>query len=164
MGGPDGKRQHRDSIILVSIWSIFACTDQFVVGIIVGSIFALGAIGLTLIYGLLKIAHIVDGDMMMFTAYLSFFFLTGAVVGTWSPVVAVLPLHFGRLPGGRKRSGDSRWVTARSLRSSPRPSSRPRWSSSSTASSTGHFAGAWPGSRPWPSVRSAVPAPFGDCH
>ena len=86
-------------IILFGVWSVFAYTDQFVVGIIVGSIFALGAIGLTLIYGLLKIAHIAHGDMMMFTAYLSFFFLTGAVVGTRSTGDSVFPLHFGRLPG-----------------------------------------------------------------
>ncbi len=48
-----------------------------VVGIIVGSVIALGAIGLTLIYGVLKFAHFAHGDMMTLGAYIAFLTLVG---------------------------------------------------------------------------------------
>ena len=63
------------------IWAIITRTDAFVVGIVTGSILALGAIGLTLIYGILKFAHFAHGDSMMLAGYLAFFFLTGTIVG-----------------------------------------------------------------------------------
>ena len=56
-------------------------------GIIVGSIIALGALGITLIYGILKFAHFAHGDMMMFGAYIAF----AALVGGGS----IGPLSFG---------------------------------------------------------------------
>jgi branched-chain amino acid transport system permease protein/neutral amino acid transport system permease protein len=48
---------------------------------IVGGVLALGAIGLTLIYGVLRFGNFAQGDMMMTGAYLTFFFMTGAVLG-----------------------------------------------------------------------------------
>ena len=42
-------------------------------GLLVGSIIALGAIGLTLIYGVLKFAHFAHGDLMTVGAYVAFF-------------------------------------------------------------------------------------------
>jgi len=42
-------------------------------GLLVGSIIALGAIGLTLIYGILKFAHFAHGDLMTVGAYVAFF-------------------------------------------------------------------------------------------
>lgn len=85
------------AIILFGIFSIFAYTDQFVIGIIVGSIYALGALGLTLIYGILKIPHFAHGDLMMFSAYLTFFMLSGIVVGSRGD--SVFPLRVDQLPG-----------------------------------------------------------------
>ena len=63
-------------------WAVIGETEALVIGIVTGSIFALGAIGLTLIYGILKFAHFAHGDTMMLSAYLAFFFLTGTLVGT----------------------------------------------------------------------------------
>jgi len=46
---------------------------QFVVnGLVVGSIYVLGATGLTLIYGVRKFANFAHGDMMTFGAYMAF--------------------------------------------------------------------------------------------
>ncbi len=80
------------------VWAAAAHTDQFVVGIIVGSILALGALGLTLIYGILKFAHFAHGDSMMLAAYVAFFLLSGRVAGTRSTDVQ-LPLSLDDLPG-----------------------------------------------------------------
>src|SRR4030067_1745518 len=63
------------------LWAAFAQTQLFVVGIIVGSVLALGAIGLTLLYGILRFANFAHGDTMMLGAYLAFLFLSGTVVG-----------------------------------------------------------------------------------
>jgi branched-chain amino acid transport system permease protein/neutral amino acid transport system permease protein len=48
-----------------------------VVGLIVGSVIALGAIGLTLIYGVLKFANFAHGDFMTVGAYVAFFAFFG---------------------------------------------------------------------------------------
>jgi branched-chain amino acid transport system permease protein/neutral amino acid transport system permease protein len=48
-----------------------------VVGLIVGSVIALGAIGLTLIYGVLKFANFAHGDLMTAGAYIAFFVFFG---------------------------------------------------------------------------------------
>ena len=47
--------------------------ELVVIGLIVGSIIALGAIGLTLVYGILKFANFAHGDLMTAGAYLAFF-------------------------------------------------------------------------------------------
>ena len=44
-------------------------------GIVLGSITALGAIGLSLIFGILRFAHFAHGDMMTFGAYMGFVFV-----------------------------------------------------------------------------------------
>ncbi len=49
-------------------------------GVILGSIIALGAIGLTLIYGILRFANVAHGDYMTMGAYLALF-VVGGVLG-----------------------------------------------------------------------------------
>lgn len=80
------------------VWALIGETEALVIGIVTGSVFALGAIGLTLIYGILKFAHFAHGDAMMLSAYLAFFFLTGTVVGERTDTQ---PLHWSLndLPG-----------------------------------------------------------------
>src|SRR3972149_2193627 len=68
-------------IAVLFVWAALAETQLFVVGIIVGSILALGAIGLTLIYDILPFANFAHGDTLMLGAYLAFLFLSGTVVG-----------------------------------------------------------------------------------
>ena len=40
-------------------------------GLVLGSIYALGAIGISMIFGILRFAHFAHGDMMTFGAYLA---------------------------------------------------------------------------------------------
>jgi branched-chain amino acid transport system permease protein len=84
-------------IALFAAWAAVAHTQQFVVGLIVGSLYALAAVGLTLIYGIARVPHFAHGDAMMFAAYLAFFAMTGVVVGSRSGDVS-LPLQIGALP------------------------------------------------------------------
>ncbi|HUF52745.1 MAG TPA: branched-chain amino acid ABC transporter permease [Dehalococcoidia bacterium] len=74
--------------------------DGLVTGTVVGSLFALGAIGITLIYGILKFGHFAHGDSMMLSAYLAFMFLTGNIAGeTQRSDVELLPFSASDLPG-----------------------------------------------------------------
>jgi branched-subunit amino acid ABC-type transport system permease component len=85
-------------VVGFGIWAALAHTEQFVVGLIVGSLYALSAVGLTLILGVAKVPHFAHGDTMMMAAYLAFFVMTGTVVGSRSGDVT-FPLHIGLLPG-----------------------------------------------------------------
>lgn len=87
---------------VVGVWSAVALTEQFVVGIIVGSLYALSAVGLTLIYGIARVSHFAHGDAMMLSAYVGFFVLTGSVAGAGGSDVA-LPLGLDSLPGATER-------------------------------------------------------------
>jgi branched-chain amino acid transport system permease protein len=61
--------------------------ELIVIGLIMSSIIALGAIGLTLIYGILKFANFAHGDLMTVGAYIAFLtFAGGGHIG---------PLSFG---------------------------------------------------------------------
>ncbi|MHC4448353.1 MAG: ABC transporter permease subunit, partial [Planctomycetota bacterium] len=40
-------------------------------GLVIGSIYALGAVGITLIFGVLRFAHFAHGDMMTFGAFVA---------------------------------------------------------------------------------------------
>jgi len=66
-------------IAVLVVWSAVDTTQLFVVGVIVGSIYTLGSLGLTLIYGVLKFGNFSHGDMMMMGAYIAYFLLTGQV-------------------------------------------------------------------------------------
>ncbi len=90
------------NILVFGTWAILTETDAFAVGVVTGSILALGAIGLTLIYGILKFAHFAHGDSMMLAGYIAFFALTGTVVGERTDTQA-LPWSFSDLPGATDR-------------------------------------------------------------
>ncbi len=57
-------------------------------GIVLGSIITLGAIGLSLIYGIIRFANFAHGDMMMVGAYIALFF----VVTVGLPMFVAFPL------------------------------------------------------------------------
>jgi branched-chain amino acid transport system permease protein/neutral amino acid transport system permease protein len=88
--------------VLIGMFLIYAFVyqrDALTVGIVSGSILALGAVGLTLIYGVLKFGHFAHGDMMMLSAYVAFFFLTGHIVGARpSDTLEILPVTVRDLP------------------------------------------------------------------
>lgn len=88
------------------VYSVIAERDALTTGIVAGSIFALGAVGLTLIYGVLKFGHFAHGDMMMLSAYIALFFLLGHIVGARpQDQVEILPVTVNDLPGAE----DSIW-------------------------------------------------------
>ena len=91
-------------VVALVLWGAIDSMQLFVIGIIVGSIYALGAIGLTLIYGILKFANFAHGDLMMLGAYVAFFALTGGVIGERRDVN--LPWSIDSLPGATDKIGD----------------------------------------------------------
>jgi branched-chain amino acid transport system permease protein/neutral amino acid transport system permease protein len=58
-----------------------------VFGIVSGAVFALGGIGISVIYGILRFGHLAHGDMMTFGAYLAL----AAISALQLPVLAALP-------------------------------------------------------------------------
>jgi len=87
------------TIVVFMLWAVVQERDAFVVGVVVGSIFALGAVGLTLIYGVLKFGHFAHGDVMMLSAYLAFLFLFGFIVGERpGDRLEILPFTVNDLP------------------------------------------------------------------
>ncbi len=69
--------------------------ELFVYGIVLGSIIALGAIGLTLIYGIINFANFAHGDYMALGAYVAFF-----SVGTLLPAFGLVDTPIGQLSFG----------------------------------------------------------------
>jgi len=59
-----------------------------VYGVVLGSIVALGAIGLSLVYGILRFPHFAHGDLVTLGAYLALVLVTSAQL----PVLAALPV------------------------------------------------------------------------
>ena len=69
--------------------------ELFVFGIVHGSIIALGAIGLTLIFGILGFANFAHGDLMTAGAYIALFLITGLFSWIGIPDTTFGPLSFG---------------------------------------------------------------------
>ena len=64
--------------IAVGLVVTLAAPGKVVNGLLIGSVFALGAIGITLIYSILRFAHIAHGEYMTLGAYITLFLLTAA--------------------------------------------------------------------------------------
>jgi branched-chain amino acid transport system permease protein len=94
--------------LLIGISLIFFAvntdTRQLVVaGVVVGSILALGALGLTLIYGVLKFGNFAHGDMMVLGGYVAFFLLSGRMIRQANDDAEVLPVSLDSLPASLDR-------------------------------------------------------------
>jgi len=74
---------------------IFFINKVLVPGFVTGSIYALGAIGVTLIFGILRFAHFAHGDMMTFGTFVSW--LLAGVLSAMG-VTLPIPLAFAVLP------------------------------------------------------------------
>ena len=75
---------------------IFFFNTVVVSGVVLGSIYAIGAIGVTMIFGILRFAHFAHGDMMTMGAFIAFLFALGfAAMGISVPF---LPTGFLVLP------------------------------------------------------------------
>ena len=64
-------------------------------GFIFGSVIALGAIGLTLVYGILKLGNFAHGDYMAFGAYVAFFIVDGLLPRVGIEGAGLGPFTFG---------------------------------------------------------------------
>jgi neutral amino acid transport system permease protein len=67
------------AMALVAVWLLLKdglhdLAQQTIFGLVSGSNFALGAIGLTLVYGILKLTNFAHGDMLTLGAYIAFAF------------------------------------------------------------------------------------------
>jgi len=75
---------------------IFFANKVLISGVVLGSIYALGAVGVTLIAGILRFSHFAHGDMMTMGAFFTFLFaILAANLGIHAPVPTgflVLPL------------------------------------------------------------------------
>ncbi len=69
--------------------------ELFVYGIVLGSIIALGSIGLTLIYGILRFANFAHGDLMTGGAYIALFLVSTLFNIFKMPDHTFSPLSFG---------------------------------------------------------------------
>ena len=69
--------------------------ELFVYGLVLGSIISLGAIGLTLIYGILRFANFAHGDLMAAGAYIALFLVSGPFSWLGIPDHTFGPLSFG---------------------------------------------------------------------
>jgi branched-chain amino acid transport system permease protein len=63
-------------------------------GILTGGLYALLAIGLTMIFGVLKIINFAHGEFLMLGMYLSFFLTTGLKLDPYLSVLFAIPVFF----------------------------------------------------------------------
>ena len=73
--------------VLIALEGVHAVAQRGLFGLSTGSIYALGAVGLTLVYGILKLTNFAHGDFLAFGAYMAY-----VVNITWG-----LPLVLGVL-------------------------------------------------------------------
>jgi neutral amino acid transport system permease protein len=78
-------------LILIARHGIHEVAQTSLNGLTLGSVYALGAVGLTLVYGILKLTNFAHGDFLTFGAYMAFL-----VNVTWSGPL-VLGIVFGML-------------------------------------------------------------------
>src|SRR5947207_15419601 len=72
-------------VVMIGIKGLHAVAQTGLNGLSLGAIYALGAVGLTLVYGILKLVNFAHGDFLTFGAYMGFL-----VNVTWG-----VPLVFG---------------------------------------------------------------------
>lgn len=68
----------------LAIWALIWQLDLTVNGLLVGSVYALGAVGLSLVYGNLHLPNIAHGDYMTFGAFAALFVFTSLLPEAWN--------------------------------------------------------------------------------
>ena len=71
---------------------IFFITQVIISGLVLGCIYALGAIGITLIFGILRFAHFAHSELMTGGAFIAF--LLASAFAAWG-IVTPIPTGFG---------------------------------------------------------------------
>jgi branched-chain amino acid transport system permease protein len=68
--------------------------QNLVFGLFVGSIYGIGAVGLALVFGVLKLMNIAHGELVMLGAYASFWLFIGLGIDPFLALLVVVPLMF----------------------------------------------------------------------
>jgi neutral amino acid transport system permease protein len=76
--------------VLIILKTLHAVAQTGVAGITSGSYLALGAIGLTLVYGILKLVNFAHGDLLTFGAYIGLWFNLTLDTPFWVAVIAAI--------------------------------------------------------------------------
>jgi branched-chain amino acid transport system permease protein len=66
--------------------------QQLLNGLVLGSLYALIAVGFTMIYGIVRLINFAHGDILMVGAFSAFAMLTAFDLPLWSAIVAVLTI------------------------------------------------------------------------
>jgi branched-chain amino acid transport system permease protein/neutral amino acid transport system permease protein len=69
--------------------------ELFIYGIVLGSIIALGAVGLTLVFGIIRFPNFAHGDLMAAGAYVALFMVSSLLAWFGIPDTVFSPLSFG---------------------------------------------------------------------
>src|SRR3989440_5974451 len=77
---------------------------QLVAGLTMGSLYALLALGYSMVYGILKLLNFAHGEVFMIGSYIGYFVLT-ALGGSTSPKVPIVVLLLLMFAGGMLGSG-----------------------------------------------------------
>ncbi|MEM3653006.1 MAG: branched-chain amino acid ABC transporter permease [Nitrososphaerales archaeon] len=85
------------TVVVALVILYFVALDYLYVvlgGVLVGGLYALAALGLALVFGVMKILNLAHGSMMVLGAYLSFWFFTLYGIDPFISVVLVIPILF----------------------------------------------------------------------
>ncbi len=83
------------ALVVLCCILFLAAPGKVVNGLLLGSMIALGAIGITLIYSILRFAHVAHGDYMTLGAYITLFLLTVALPALGIEGAGFGPFTFG---------------------------------------------------------------------
>ena len=83
------------ALVVLCFFLFLAAPGKMVNGLLLGCMIALGAIGITLIYSILRFAHIAHGDYMTLGAYVTLFLLTVALPALGIEGAGFGPFTFG---------------------------------------------------------------------
>ena len=94
-------------LIALGLWAAVTMRPLLVAGVVAGVILSLGALGLTITYGVLRFADLSYGLSIMLGAYLTLFFYTGRIRRSALEIGdAIVPANFGNLPNATAQIGD----------------------------------------------------------
>lgn len=74
--------------------SLSILLQAIVNGILIGSVYGLIAIGLTIIFGVMRVISLIHGDLIMLGMYLAYWFVTMVGGGEIPPLLIALPVFF----------------------------------------------------------------------
>jgi len=74
--------------------SLSILVQAIVNGILIGSVYGLIAIGLTIIFGVMRVINLIHGDLIMLGMYLAYWFVTMVGGGEIPPLLIALPVFF----------------------------------------------------------------------